>query len=157
MSLVTRKTRRVKIEEEEGRFYVVEAKASSCSKHHQIVGLAIARKVYSELRPAKRYLELDHYELLQRHHISEQKSQCKVTINAKMMKKLSFHLMLLCIAETMYWIVEQLCFWLATVKLCSRVGKSMLEWIEDKLFSLSVTTLSHCDDTSTSYFFERTF
>ena len=108
MSLVTRKTRRVKIEEEEGRFYVVEAKASSCSKHHQIVGLAIARKVYSELRPAKRYLELDHYELLQRHHISEQKSQCKVTINAKMMKKLSFHLMLLCIAETMYWIVEQL-------------------------------------------------
>ena len=49
--------------------------------------------------------------------------------------------------------VEQLCFWLATVKLCSRVGKSMLEWIEDKLFSLSVTTLSHCDDTSTSYFF----
>ena len=76
---------------------MVEAKASSCSKHHQIVGLAIARKVYSELRPAKRYLELDHYE-----------SQCKVTINAKMMKKLSFHLMLLCIAETMYWIVEQL-------------------------------------------------
>ena len=79
---------------------MVEAKASSCSKHHQIVGLAIARKVY--FRSAKRYLELDHYELLQRHHISEQKSQCKVTINAKMMKKLSFHLMLLCIAETMY-------------------------------------------------------
>ena len=34
--------------------------------------------------------------------------------------------------------VEQLCFWLATVKLCSRVGKNgMLEWIEDKLFSRS--------------------
>ena len=88
-------------------------------------------------------------------------SHFELTINEKEWKNVHFIYWCYCALQKLCnacSIVEQLCFWLATVKLCSRVGKSMLEWIEDKLFSLSVTTLSHCCDTrQLPTFFERTF